>query len=143
MILAAVPLLEELVKEVRVSLSLGVGLIRRRSWRSGVVLRSLLVGSSRKASMISAIRNSPVIFAAKAHDVGVELATGIQGRGHVSRTRAQRAPGTLLTALVMPMPVPHRATPKSALPLATASYSLTVDGIVRTGVAVGAAVEHL
>ena len=39
----------------------------------------------------------------------------------MSRTRAQRAPGTLLTELVMPMPVPQRTTPRSALPEATAS----------------------
>ena len=45
MVFAAVPLLEELVKEVRVSLSLGIGLIAGIDLGDqGIVLGSLLVG---------------------------------------------------------------------------------------------------
>lgn len=39
----------------------------------------------------------------------------------ISRTSAERTPGTLFTALLIPTPVPQIQTPKSALPLTTCS----------------------
>ena len=82
-------------------------------------------------------------LAAKAHDVGVELATGIQGRGHVADQRAAGA-GNLVDGVGDADAGAAQGHAKVGLAAGNSlAHGLTVDGIVRTGVAVGAAVEHL
>ena len=65
-VLAAVPLLDELVEEVRVGLGLGVGLVHGIDLgHEGVALGVGSYSASRNASMMSAMRNSPVILPPK------------------------------------------------------------------------------
>ena len=56
--------------------------------------------------------------------VGVVMLAGQRGRTAARDTSAQRQAGLRLTAIEMPMPEPHSATPRSASPAAIASASL-------------------
>ena len=120
-ILAAIPLLDELVKEALVSLSLSVGLIAGIDLgNQGIALgRGLILGLKEREHDVGH-QELAGDLPAEADDVGVELATGVQGARHVEDQGATGAEN-LVHELVIPMLAPHRATPKSALPLATAS----------------------
>ncbi len=120
-ILAAIPLLDELVKEALVSLSLSVGLIAGIDLgNQGIALgRGLILGLKEREHDVGH-QELAGDLPAEADDVGVELATGVQGARHVADQGATGAEN-LVHELVIPMLAPHRATPKSALPLATAS----------------------
>ena len=129
---------------MRVSLSLGVGLVAGIDLGDqGVVLGSLLVGLLQEGKHDIGHQELAGNLAAKAHDVGVELATGIQGRGHVADQGAAGA-GDLVDGVGDADAGAAQGHAKVGLAAGNSlAHGLTVDGIVRTGVAVGAAVEHL
>ena len=144
MVFAAVPLLEELVKEVRVGLSLGIGLVAGIDLgNQGIVLGSLVVGLLQESKHDIGHQELAGDLAAKAHDVGVELATGIQGRGHVANQGAAGA-GNLVDSVGDTDASAAQCHAKVGLAASNSlAHGLAVDGVMRTGVAVGAAVEHL
>ena len=129
---------------MRVSLSLGVGLIAGIDLGDqGVVLGSLLVGLLQEGKHDIGHQELAGDLATKAHDVGVELATGIEGRGHVADQGATGA-GNLVDGVGDTNAGAAQGHTKVGLAAGNClAHGLTVDGIVRTGVAVGAAVEHL
>ena len=129
---------------MRVSLSLSVGLIAGIDLSNqGIVLGSLLVGLLQEGKHDIGHQELAGDLAAKAHDVGVELATGIQGRGHVADQGATGA-GNLVDGVGDADAGAAQGHAKVGLAAGNSlAHGLAVDGIVRTGVAVGAAVEHL
>ena len=72
-----------------------------------------LYSASMKASMMSFIRRPPVIIPPKPITFAFNSSFAYIA-DVISRTNAERTPGTLLTALLMPTPVPQIHTPKSA-----------------------------
>ena len=129
---------------MRVSLSLGVGLIAGIDLGDqGIVLGSLLVGLLQEGKHDIGHQELAGDLATKAHDVGVELTTGIQGRGHVADQGATGA-GDLVDGVGDADAGAAQGHTKVGLAAGNSlAHGLAVDGIVRTGVAVGAAVEHL
>ena len=129
---------------MRVSLSLGVGLIAGIDLGDqSIVLGSLLVGLLQEGKHDIGHQELAGDLATKAHDVGVELTTGIQGRGHVADQGATGA-GDLVDGVGDADAGAAQGHTKVGLAAGNSlAHGLAVDGIVRTGVAVGAAVEHL
>ena len=129
---------------MRVSLSLGVGLIAGIDLGDqGVVLGSLLVGLLQEGKHDIGHQELAGDLATKAHDVGVELATGIEGRGHVADQGATGA-GNLVDSVGDANAGTAQSNAKIGLTAGDGlAHGLAVDRVMRTGVAVGAAVEHL
>ena len=93
--------------------------------------------------MMSAIRNSPVILPPKPTMLALSSRRGIQGRGHVADQSAA-SDGNLVDGVGDADAGAAQGHAKVGLAAGNSlTHGLTVDGIVRTGVAVGAAVEHL
>ena len=129
---------------MRVGLGLGVGLVAGVDLGDqGVVLGSLLVGLLQEGEHDVGHQELTGDLAAKAHDVSVELATGIQGRGHVADQGATGA-GDLVDSVGDADTGAAQGHAKVGLAAGNSlAHGLAVNGIVRAAVAVGAAVEHL
>ena len=129
---------------MRVGLGLGVGLVAGVDLGDqGVVLGSLLVGLLQEGEHNVGHQELAGDLAAKAYDVSVELATGIEGRGHVADQGAAGA-GDLVDSVGDADASAAQSHAKVGLAAGNSlAHGLAVNGIVCAAMAVGTAVEHL